>query len=133
MSQEKLGKIRSQINLLCYFNNNLTVLHVTTWPCATICRNVIIIGYSVKNIATIRQNSFESRYVPAKFEDTKWVIRSCKSKDSQYNGQKKKNKKTNNDPQNWATRTPLKIGFNIMVRQQIIYIMVFYSISNFRK
>jgi hypothetical protein len=47
------------------------------------------------------------------FEDTKGVIRRHKSKqDRQYNGQIKKNKKTNDDLQNtmqkitgWATRT----------------------------
>jgi len=51
-----------------------------------------------------------------KFEDTKGVIKNCKSKrDRQYNGQRKKNKKTNNDLQNitqktkdWATRSPQK-------------------------
>jgi hypothetical protein len=51
-----------------------------------------------------------------KFEDTKGVIRSCKSKkDRKYNGQKKKNKMTNNDLQNTTqqtkdggTQTPLK-------------------------
>jgi len=48
-----------------------------------------------------------------KFEDTKGVIKNCKSKrDRQYNGQRKKDKKTNNNLQNitqktkdWATRT----------------------------
>jgi hypothetical protein len=36
-----------------------------------------------------------------KFENTKGVIRSCKStKDRQYNGQKKKDERTNNDLQN---------------------------------
>ena len=34
------------------------------------------------------------------FEDTKGVIRIRKQKDKQYNGQKKKNKRTNNDLQN---------------------------------
>ena len=54
------------------------------------------------------------------FENTKGVIRSHKSKkDHQYNGQNKKDKRTNNDVQktthktkDWATRTPLKPGFN---------------------
>ena len=52
------------------------------------------------------------------FEDTKGVIRICKSeKDRQNNGQMKENKTTNNDLQNTtqktedqATRTPLKTG-----------------------
>ena len=34
-----------------------------------------------------------------KFDDTKGVIKSRMSKDRQYNGQKKKNKRTNNDLQ----------------------------------
>ena len=43
------------------------------------------------------------------------IIRICKSKDRQYNGQKKKDKRKNNDVQNTtqktkdrATQTPLK-------------------------
>jgi hypothetical protein len=55
------------------------------------------------------------------FEDTKGVIRIRKSKkDRQHNGQKKKDKRTNNDLQNTthkpkdrATRTPLKTGVNL--------------------
>ena len=54
------------------------------------------------------------------FEDTKGVIRIRKSKKGrQHNGQKKKDKRTNNDLQNIAhktkdrvTRTPLKTGVN---------------------
>ena len=53
------------------------------------------------------------------FEDTKGVIRIRQSKDRKHNGQKKKDKRTNNDLQNIAhktndrvTRTPLKIGVN---------------------
>jgi len=52
------------------------------------------------------------------FDDTKGAIRSLKSKkNKQYNDQKKKYTRTNNDLQNiqpktndWATRTPLKSG-----------------------
>ena len=51
------------------------------------------------------------------FEDTKGVIRIRTSKDRQHNGQKKKEKKTNNDLQNITqktkdrvTQTPLKTG-----------------------
>ena len=50
------------------------------------------------------------------FENTKGVIRIRKSKDRQHNGQKKKDKRTNNDIQytahktkNRVTRTPLKL------------------------
>ena len=39
------------------------------------------------------------------FEDTKGVIRSRKSKDRQYNDQKKKDKRTNNDLQNTTRKT----------------------------
>jgi len=47
--------------------------------------------------------------VPEKFEDTKGVIRIRKSKkDRQHNGQKKKDKRTNNDLQNIHIK--LKIG-----------------------
>ena len=49
------------------------------------------------------------------FENTKGVIRICKLKDRQHNGQMKKDKRTNNDLQNithktkdQVTRTPLK-------------------------
>ena len=54
------------------------------------------------------------------FEDTKWVIWSCKSKkDRQHNDQNKKDKRTNSDLQqimhktiDWITRTPQKTGVN---------------------
>ena len=36
-------------------------------------------------------------YIYEEFEDTQGVIRIRKSKDTQLNGQKKKNKRTNND------------------------------------
>ena len=41
-------------------------------------------------------------------EDTKGVIRSYKSMDSQYNGQQKKDKRTNNNVQN-TTQNKLNI------------------------
>jgi len=46
-----------------------------------------------------------------KVEDTKRVIRSRKLKDRQYNGQKKKDNRTNNNLQNTTQKTrKLKIG-----------------------
>ena len=39
------------------------------------------------------------------FDDTKGVIRSCKSKDRQSNGQQKKDKRTNNDLRNITQKT----------------------------
>ena len=41
-------------------------------------------------------------------KDTKRVIRICKSNDSQHNGQKKKNKRTNNDQQNIANKIKIE-------------------------
>ena len=43
-----------------------------------------------------------------KFEDTKGGIKTGKSKNGQHNGQKKKDKRTNNDQQNIHIK--LKIG-----------------------
>ena len=39
------------------------------------------------------------------FEDTKEVIRMCKSKDRQYNGKKKEDKRRNNNLQNTTQKT----------------------------
>ena len=41
-------------------------------------------------------------------EDTKEVIRGRKSKDRQYNGQKKKNNRRNNDLQNITQKLKIK-------------------------
>ena len=43
-----------------------------------------------------------------KFENTKGVIKSCKSKDSQHHGQKKNDKRTNNDLQNTTKKTKIE-------------------------
>jgi len=40
---------------------------------------------------------YEACVFKEKFEDTKGAIKSSKYKDGRYNGQKKKNKRTNND------------------------------------
>ena len=42
----------------------------------------------------------KGKFVTEEFEDTKGLIRICKSKDRQHNGQKKKYKRTNNNLQN---------------------------------
>jgi len=42
------------------------------------------------------------------FEDTKGVITTCKSKDRQHNGQKKKGKHTNNNLQNIHIKHKIK-------------------------
>ena len=51
-------------------------------------------------------NSGGIRHPKEKFQDAKGVIRSCKSKkDRQHNDKKKKDKKINNDLQNFAQKT----------------------------
>jgi hypothetical protein len=47
-----------------------------------------------------RKIIMEMNLYNTKFEDAKGVIRSRKSKDRQYNGKNKKDKKTKNRPQN---------------------------------
>jgi hypothetical protein len=42
------------------------------------------------------------------FEETKGVIRICKSKDRQHNDQKKKDKKINNDLQNTTHKVKIE-------------------------
>ena len=61
------------------------------------------------------------------FEDTRWAIKSRKSKKlRQYNDQNKKEKRTSNDLQNVtqktkdrATRPPLKLGMDSVARRVI--------------
>jgi len=68
-----------------------------------------------------------SNVVWEKCEDTKWVTRIRKSKkDRQHHGQKKQDKRTNNDLQSIkqnvkdrATRTPLKTGVNSSAPEQL--------------
>ena len=47
-------------------------------------------------------------FMKEEFEDTKGVIRIRKSKNRQHNGQKKKYKRTNNDPQNIHIKQKIK-------------------------
>jgi hypothetical protein len=63
----------------------------------------------------------ESCIIQEKFEYTKGVIKSRKSKDRQYNGQQKKDKETNTDLQNitqkhkdGTTITPVKTGSELI-------------------
>ena len=49
-------------------------------------------------------NDFCKKGLP-KIKDNKGVIRSCKWKDRQHSGQKKKDKRTNNDLQNISQKT----------------------------
>jgi hypothetical protein len=57
------------------------------------------------------------------FEDTKGVIRIRKSKkDRQHNGQKKKDKRTNNDLQNITQKTKDRVTlFNEMMTMYVLY------------
>jgi hypothetical protein len=57
------------------------------------------------NLATTCTCVYQTFSLKEEFEDTKGVIRSRKSKDRQYNDQKKKDKRTNNDLQNTTRKT----------------------------
>jgi hypothetical protein len=83
--------------------------------------NIIIHSNIYNSFQTsIHMNDSDRSRQKEMFGVTKGVIRYCKSKkDIQYNGQKKKVKRTNNDLQNItqktkdrATRTPQKQGMN---------------------
>ena len=49
-------------------------------------------------------------FTEEEFEDTKGVIRIRQSKDRQHNSKKKKEKKTNTDPQNITHKTKDRVG-----------------------
>ena len=74
--------------------------------------------YKYRNVQDVCvHTSIVTRNVQENFEDTKGVIRSRKLKNRKYNGQRKKDKKTNNDLQNTALKvmieqqvTPLNVG-----------------------
>ena len=56
-------------------------------------------------------------------EDTIGVIRICKSKDRQHNGQKKKNKRTNNDLENIKRKTKDRVTkLKVIFVYNILYI-----------
>jgi hypothetical protein len=55
-----------------------------------------------------------------KSEDTKGVIRIRKSKDRQHNGQKKKDKRTNNDLQNTTHKTKDRVTRTPLLNNSII-------------
>jgi hypothetical protein len=59
------------------------------------------------------------------FEDTKGVIRICKSKrDIQRDGQKKKNKRTNNDLQNITYKTKYRVTqTSLILQKKYLYIL----------
>ena len=67
------------------------------------------------------------------FEDTKWVNRIRKSKDRQHHGQKKKDKRTNNDLPNITqktndrvTLTSLKLGMNSGAPEELAGPVILY-------
>jgi hypothetical protein len=62
---------------------------------------------SLRNTSAV-DDGFALYRVKGEFEDTKGVIRIRKSKNRQHNGQKKNDKRTNNDLQNIHIK--LKIG-----------------------
>jgi len=71
-----------------------------------------------KHSLKVTTRNVKATFQEEEFDDTKWEIRIRKSKkDSQHNGQMKKDKRTNNDLQNIThetkdrvTRTPLQTG-----------------------
>jgi len=65
---------------------------------------LVLVGFVLLNRLFVIFVLFNYFY-EEKIEDTKEVIRIRKSKDRQYNGQQKKNKRTNNDLQNTSQKT----------------------------
>ena len=68
-------------------------------------RNTVVSSFQVTEMLSVissLENFYRILTIFNKFEneDTKEVIRICKSKDRQHNSQKKKYKRTNNDLQN---------------------------------
>ena len=105
----------SSIKITCFFSQNFKVMTTLLWIFYFLClrSSFDILQRSIsQNCKKIILNTGIYGYhrFKEKFEDTKGVIRSRKSKDRQHNDQKKKNnlqyitKKT----KDWATRTPLK-------------------------
>ena len=76
----------------------------------------------------------DNKRVPQEdFEDTKWVNRIRKSKDRQHRGQKKKDKRTNNDLPNITqktndrvTLTSLKLGMNSGAPEELAGPVILY-------
>ena len=65
-----------------------------------------------------RQSITYIRNSDEKFENTRGVIRIPQSKkDRQYNGQKKKNKKTKNDLQNFTQKTVIPIIRSVKIHR----------------
>jgi hypothetical protein len=101
----------------------MTLLTVTEYLChkwppiCSVCRNHTTVLSAFMTCHRVCNKSNTTGYLQRKFEDTKGVIRSRKSKDKQNNGQRKRTKWTSNDLQNItqktkdrSTRTPLKTG-----------------------
>ena len=76
--------LKHNLRDLLYFNN----------------KNGFFILLFIKPKLILARFNFSFKFVYEEFEDTKGVIRIRKSKDRQHNGQKKKDKMTNNDLQN---------------------------------
>ena len=81
-------------------------------------KRVSIFCLVAKHSLKVTTRNVKAKFLEEEYDDTKWVIRIRKSKkDSQQNGQMKKDKRTNNDLQNIThktkdrvTRTPLQTG-----------------------
>ena len=73
------------------------------------CKSLDVIGYS------------SLWHMQEEFEDTKWLIRICISKKNrQHNGQKKINKRTNNDLQNIHIKPIYARYYNLMQERKVL-------------
>jgi len=70
-------------------------------------------------------------FIQEKLEDTKWVIRSCWSKKGrQYNGQNKKNKRTNNNLLTGQTQKTKDFSSFVLVYYHFVNIIVQEQLSH---
>ena len=78
----------------------------STTPATWVCVSILASNIKFPDNYLRPEGLLDSFYnLLEKLEDTKGVIRSRKSKDRQHNGQKKKDKRTNNDLQNITQKT----------------------------
>ena len=94
--------------------------HVLMRFCHRVNRSFVCKAKEGRHVRIRKTIYLDQKLYEEEFEDSKGIIRIRKSKnDRQHNGQKKKDKRTNNDLQiishktkDRVTRTPLKTGVN---------------------
>ena len=121
-SLHDIAEVEKMLILALNSNCSLTRFMVSNYPIDIfklfLSRIFTILSAIRLNIYRYQQYNHKYNKKIKEFEDTKGVIKIRKSKkDRQHNGQKKKDKRTNNDLQNIThktkdrvTRTPLKTG-----------------------